>query len=305
MANPLPVVGGVNYKISVLLNQGLIGWSNQFYFNTPTQSMEGATAAARRLAAALRAVGSSASYIAGIRISELAEPRPVNLIAGSTVPNAGAFTTAAEYPAKGWLVALSEATFTYRRKMFIRGIVTAHNTYSPTNQVSPIPNTTFTQKFNDILNILENDPNNSNGTTQWGRWVIRAWDKVTPTRQEFPIKSITTNTVTGAYQYGTDVPDNFVIGQDYRVTLIRGPGLKGANGPFRLIEKGIPVGGITPLISNRVPRCAGQIMVKQFGKFVLSVRRFYPIAQGQLERIVAKKTGAAFFGTVGRRPNQC
>lgn len=298
MATPVPR-SGTGYRVTILFNQGAIGWSSTFYFVASGDSFENVVTAAGNLGSTLRTCLSRASYIPAIRVTEVGGFSPSKLISGQETPKTDGFTGGAEYPSKGWLVSMAEATNTYRRKGFIRGIIAADNTYTPDNQFKPAMRDSFGGAFAEVRKILTNDAGAAMSTVGLGHWCIRAWDRSSPTRQEINISNLTINESTKTWQFTVTTAGGLTQGKPARIKGIKGPSTEGVNGPFRVLGITGTAPNIT-IITNKTQRCPFTPVVKDPGIMIVSEKRFYDIAKVTGDRIVTRKTGRAFFVPAGR-----
>lgn len=302
MATP---AAGTPVKVSFLWNQGVMGWSDTFYFcSTTNDPLIGAKEAAIKLAQSTLQMRSNKTLLAAIRLTSLGADNGKTLLVNKDIPggSAGKLTQAEELPGKGWLMRLAAGNGTYSRHVNVRGIIAVDNTYTSVNQVAPEPKPAFALAAGIYLGYL-------NGTSPdrlAGSWVIRAIAKEAPPRVVSALSSVTVDPTTKQWvvkQLGA----NPAVGQKIWIQRAKGCGTAGLNGMHTVVGVGpLDPGGPAITLAD-YPKCTFTPTWKPgTGVFITSVYQFYSIDVAQIERITTKKVGRAFFSTRGRRsPTKC
>lgn len=300
MPAPVPIIGGTTWKLQLFFNQALFGWSEVYYWNEITDTVDKAVSAANRVGLIRSELIATGTQCVGVRVSKDGSPgvSQLSFSLGKNVPDLVPSTT--EYPTTAWLANAADQSSQYKRHFFLRGITTAVNKYSVTKPLNPNVDPDFLKNFETLEATLINILPIKNVV---GRFVIRGWAKEAPPRVATTIGYVNVWEPTNTFAIGSAVAIG-AVGDTIQLTKFRGAGIKGLNGRARILQI-IPAAGTVPqlFVTSRLPRQpqATPILTKP-GLAVTSEYRWYPIASVGLERIVSKRVGKPFFGTAGARP---
>lgn len=284
----------INAKIVLIFNQSRWGWTETYYWTSTGGGLKEAVAASGELMASRRQLLSKDVVMEAARVSAVGSP-------GTSTTSFNVFdannvsTIASQEPWEAFLVGLAAVDDTgifYNRKIMLRGVPAAWNTWVSNPAQAGNLNGVFRVAINSFLNFLLAP------TTSGGLWSIRASNRKLTANPRIPIGTVTISTP-GNNFIVTGRDDNllFVKGDRVHVSGARGPGTRGINADAYVTAT---ASGVISLSTSQ--KCPGETVFLQ-GKPVIYARAyvFLPISGFQLERWVKRDTGRPFFGTAGRR----
>lgn len=290
----------ITAKVVFIFSQGRWGWTEVYYYFSAGGTLADAEAAGKQLSAARVPLLSGSVSLEAMRVSDVFQRRSslLDYTLNGGNPN-GSGVAQEPWEAAMLDMQATDPTFgVFKRKLMLRGIPAAWNTWTSGAFLTSTLNPNFVTALNAFGLVL------TNPTGSPGQWCIRVVNRDPSVNPRTLVTNVSIAAGTGNFQVVVIAPPlPLALGQRVHVYGAKGVGTKGLNADAYIIGGSQVAGWI---LSSKAQCIVPFIQLEAPAYLSTRVPAYVPIARMSFDRFVKRDTGRPFFGTRGaRRTSKC